>query len=153
VQSRFYLLSTVLLFACSTDPESEPPECESLLTRDACESAEPFGPSSMGALLGGSCIWEVRVSAAVRSDGTCEFGEPTGRCIGDFVSEIGCAGFGYTCSPDGPDVKGAWSDDGGETLLVSANVCSHFEGATACAHPDVEERPECACLCDPGWPG
>lgn len=107
----------------------------------------------MSGSLGGSCVWEVRVNAAVRSDGTCEFGEPAGRCIGDSVSGIGCAGFGFTCSPDGPTVKGAWSEEGDETVLVSANVCSNFEGATVCAHPDIEERPECACLCDPGFPG
>ena len=146
------MLSSSLLFACSAESESEPPECESHQTREACESAEPVEGGSMGASLGGSCLWEVRVAAAVGSDGTCEFGEPTGRCIGDSVSEIGCIG-GFTCSPDGPTVKGAWVEDGGETQLIAANVCSNFEGATACAHPDIEERPECACLCDPGWPG
>lgn len=106
----------------------------------------------MGGSFGGYCLWEVRVSAAVQSDGTCEFGEPTGRCIGESVSEIGCIG-GFTCTPDGPTVKGGWSEDGNETQLVSGNVCSPFDGATLCAGPGSEERPECACLCDSGWPG
>lgn len=133
--------------------------CESQTERAGCEGAEGFVDGASGT--GSGCVWETQVPVSLGDDGACVFGEATGRCTVDTVSGIGCAsGGGVACleaRPDVPSFGGVRQVEGG-VGLVEAEVCIEIPDTQPC---DVDadgialegSAPECACMCDPAWPG
>lgn len=106
--------------------------------------------------LGGSghCVW-IPYFPVRLMDGVCSFGDPRGQCAFVPCSEEGCA----TLSPCGPEgFGGAFIIGEDDVVSVGfANWCLNPPGPGQACIFDFEGEllegpPECACLCDPGFP-
>jgi hypothetical protein len=96
------------------------------------------------------CAWWIEVPVELVGD-TCNFGELQARCVANAASEVGCLSPSDACG----SAEGAWSFvEGGEVIIGRGEICTD-------SHPvcNVDARgtvnegvPECACLCDPGFP-
>ncbi|MBZ5715598.1 hypothetical protein [Nannocystis pusilla] len=130
--------------------DAAPPEAE-----QQCAS-QPDRASCNGlALEGGSCVWIAWFPVRLM-DGVCGFGDPRGQCAFVPCSEEGCA----TLSPCGPEGFGG-------AFMVGEDDAVNVGFADWCQSPPAPARacifdfegqltegpPECACLCDPGFPG
>lgn len=100
-----------------------------------------------------SCRWVSWVGVEHDPESqTCEFGEVTGECVMDRAGSEGClTGVEGTCTDEMAYVRQA----GGGVALTKAPLCAPPLGTELCAPLDGGDFsvPECACLCDPGFPG
>jgi hypothetical protein len=122
--------------------------CAGLSDRARCNAAQ-VDPAV------GGCLWipwfPVRLV-----DGVCTFGDPRGTCEFIPCSEEGCATLS-PCNSEG--FGGAFLIDGeGKVTLGFADWClAPPAPAQACIFDGqgqlLEGPPECACLCDPTFPG
>ncbi|WAS94075.1 hypothetical protein [Nannocystis punicea] len=127
-------------------PADAEQQCASQADRASCNGLQ---------LDGGSCVWVAWFPTRL-VDGTCEFGDPRGQCAFVPCQEEGCA----ELSPCGPEGFGGGFIVG-ENEVVSVGFARWCLGppdpGQACVF-DFEQQllegpPECACLCDPGFPG
>lgn len=132
---------------CGAEP---PPDAE-----QQCASQADRASCNGLALDGGSCVWIAWFPVRLMDD-LCGFGDPRGQCAFVPCSEEGCA----AQSPCGPEGFGGGFIVG-ENDVVSVGFANWCLGPPAPAQACIfdfeaqliEGPPECACLCDPGFPG
>jgi hypothetical protein len=122
--------------------------CEMQVDRSACEAVphEQY-PSQVT-----WCAWSVEVPVVLDAGGACGFGQPTAACTFVMAGDLGCASDSVACG----SAELGWSRVEGDQLVIGrGDVCT--SGLDVC---DVAEDgtvlagvPECACLCDAGFPG
>lgn len=100
------------------------------------------------------CVWEDWVPTTIDEAGACVFGEVVASCELDALGPggIGCLSAPAECT-GGQKMIFREGTDGVEILV--APLCSFPPDVDACfAHPEGEPMaPECACGCDPSFPG
>jgi hypothetical protein len=122
--------------------------CEQQGSRESCEAVPEQSNDENAEYLW--CAWVVEVPAQLDGD-TCTFGTPISGCRVAHASEIGCAsGSLDACS----SAELGWSRMDGDTLLVGRGGLCDFPTTTSCnvSPMGVVGAPECACLCDSGFP-
>lgn len=135
--------------------------CEAQADRAGCGAAGGFESESTDEPQFANCVWETETPVELGDDGTCTFGEPTGQCIVDTGSTVGCAsGGGVECGVFRPGVGrfGGIRETESGTVLVEAVVCTGIPDTVGCFVDGdgvalEDSPPVCACMCDPAWPG
>ena len=133
---------------CDDAPPNADELCAAQTDRTRCNAAT----AEVGS---GSCLWipwfPVRLV-----EGTCSFGDPRGSCAFIRCQSEGCA----TLSPCNSEGFGGafMTDSEGKVTIGFADWClSPPAPAQACIFDTdqqlLEGPPECACLCDPAFPG
>jgi hypothetical protein len=122
--------------------------------QQCASQADPAGCNGLQ-LDGGSCVWVAYFPVRLM-DGICAFGDPRGQCAFVRCQEEGCAELS-PCGPEG--FGGAFVVGEDETVSVGfARWCLEPPAPGQACVFDFEQQllegpPECACLCDPGFPG
>ncbi len=132
--------------------------CQSQTDRMGCEAVPGFESDQVAEPQFGFCLWETSVPVELGEDGTCAFGEPTGRCAVDTASTVGCSTPTSACEGDEENAfyVGVRQTESGP-VLIEGDVCINHTDAEMCfigkGGVEQESPAECACFCDDGWPG
>ncbi|MCR9164722.1 MAG: hypothetical protein ACE37F_33910 [Nannocystaceae bacterium] len=124
--------------------------CAEITDPQTCESMGGFDDETASGWL---CNWETWVEVEL-VDGACSFGEVQSACTGESYSTAGCAAWG-SCEQGGIHAAVTVAADGTVQLGTSPNgwCFGAYEDACGAGNPNAEDPAECACACDPGWPG
>jgi hypothetical protein len=128
-------------------------QCAAQTDPASCE-AVPSPIEQFGAGAGAPyCAWQVWTNTTLAPDGTCSFSETEASCVMT-VNGDGC--WGAQRCLDG-HAAGGFRYDGRTVQIGFANWCGGPPYNRQCeAGADgtlYSGPPECACLCDPSWPG
>ncbi len=136
------------------DPSEVAGICEGMTTEQDCILAPPAALSHCI-----RCTWSDWVPVTLEGD-ACVFGEVEASCVLEWLEPgPGCAGStGIACRPDGPRGEIAlYREVSGQAQLQAAVRCAPPSDAQRCflgAQGQVQDGPpECACICDPNFPG
>ena len=136
------------------DPSEVAGICEGMATEQDCILAPPAALAHCF-----RCTWSDWVPVTLEGD-TCVFGEVEASCLLEWLEPgPGCAGStGIACRPDGPRGEIAlYREVSGQAQLQAAVRCAPPPDAQRCfldAQGQVQDGPpECACICDPDFPG
>ena len=128
------------------DPEAFAALCAEQQTQGECDAVpSEYYPWEDAATW---CYWAVSVPVTL-SEGVCEFGEPSGACVGNSASEIGCPGGGGACHD--PRTGDAELVEG-QVVLTLGDSCARGSCQVDGEGNVLSGLPECACFCDPGFP-
>ncbi len=160
---RFAVVAVLFLAlgSCATDgePTTDAAEefrsrCRSAVDADACNGIADFNDGTIFQ----SCVWVDWVRAEVDPQtGACSFSEAEPRCEVTYGGSEGCPGPGtlFSVGCEEPVDQLPLSRPSDEATLVGfARHCFPTDTVEQCSVEDgVASPPECACLCDSGFPG
>lgn len=122
--------------------------CTEQLDRATCEAV----PNEHYPGVVSDCVWSVEVEVVLEAD-ACVFGPATASCRVSTSGDLGCAVPTLACG----ELENGWSRmDGDQVIIGRASTCYVDSGDDCEVSSEglvVSGAPECACLCDPAFPG
>jgi hypothetical protein len=124
--------------------------CIEQLDRDTCEAIPTEQYASQGVV--SNCVWSVEAPVMLEAD-ACMFGPATASCRVSTSGDLGCPVPTLACGV----VENGWSRmDGDQVIIGRASTCYVDSGEDCEVSSEglvLSGVPECACLCDAGFPG